>query len=383
MRVTRIAGPTPDATAAAELERAFPPTKGSCPSSRTVVLATTATYADALSSQFLAQSLTTGTLLTPTESLSSATEAALKAEGIQKVVVVGGPLAITTAVVTQIEALTAYGCGGTAPSGKVTITRAYGQTQYATASAVAERVGTAPTLSFPGAYQTTNAAGGTGRFNDTPGQGTAAPSSPEPTAILASGTEFQDAEAASVLSYRTKLPLLLTPATSLSPTAVGAMKTLGVRQVILMGGTLAVADTVEAALAKVGVSVLRVAGQDGTDTAVQLARFEAAPTTSGRNWTPGHRVLLARGTGFTDGIAGAVLDSPLNVATGPKGSARPLLLSESPTTVGTFLTGFLKTTGAKGIDGTTTKTLTSMSVLGGPLALSTAAVGAMQTDLGG
>ena len=136
-------------------------------------------------------------------------------------------------------------------------------------------------------------------------------------------------------------------------------------------------------MVKLGVSVLRVVGQDGTDTAAMLARFEAGATTAGLGWTPGHRVLLARGTGFTDGIAGAVLDSPLNAATGPKGSARPLLLSESPTTVGTFLTGFLKTTGAKGIDATATKTLTSLSVLGGPLALSTATVAAMQTDLGG
>ena len=379
---TRITGPTPDATAAAELERAFPPATGSCPSSRSVVLATTAEYDDALSSQFLAQSLSTGTLLTPTESLSAVTEAALKAEGIQKVVVVGGPLAITTSVVAQIEALPAYACGGTAPSGNVSVTRIYGATQYATAAAVAERVGSAPTLSFPGAYQGTDPAGGTGRYNDTAGQGTAAPAAPEPTAILASGVEFQDAEAASVLSYRTKLPLLLTPATSLSPTAVGAMKTLGVRQVVLMGGTLAVASTVEEALVKIGVSVLRVAGQDGTDTAAMLARFEAGVTTAGLGWTPGHRVLLARGTGFTDGIAGAVFDSPLNTATGPEGSARPLLLTESPTTPGSFLSAFLTATGKKGIDGQAAKTVTSFSVLGGPLALSTAALAAMEADLG-
>ena len=380
---TRVYGPTPDATAAAELERAFPPTAGSCPASRAVVLATTATYDDALSSQFLAQSLTTGTLLTPTMSLSAVTEAALKEEGISTVYVVGGPLAITTAVVSQIESLSAYGCGGKTPSGKVAVVRIFGQTQYATAAAVAEHVGTAASLSFQGAYQTTDPTGGTGRFNDTPGAGTAAPSGPERTAVLASGTEFQDAQAASVVSYRTKLPLLLTPATTLSATAVAAIEKLGIKQVILMGGTLAVTNTVEQALvAKTGVFVLRVAGKDATDTAVELARFEVAATSSGLGWTPGHRVLVARGNGFSDGIAGAVLDSPKNTATGPQGSARPLLLTETPSVVGTFITAFLKTTGTKGIGGTSTKTLTALTALGGPLALSTAALAAMEADLG-
>ena len=151
-----------------------------------------------------------------------------------------------------------------------------------------------------------------------------------------------------------------------------------------MGGTLAVANTVEAALVQeAGVSVLRVAGKDYTDTAAQLARFEAAAKTTGLGWTPGHRAMVARGNGFSDGIAGAVLDSPHNAATGGPGTARPLLLTETPTVVGTYLTTFLKTTGATGIGGTTTKTLTFLSVLGGPLALSTAAVAAMQADLKG
>jgi hypothetical protein len=50
--------------------------------------------------------------------------------------------------------------------------------------------------------------------------------------------------------------------------------------------------------------------------------------------------------------------------------------------VGTFIIAFLKTTGAKGIGGTATKTLTALTALGGPLALSTAAVAAMEADLG-
>ncbi len=381
--VTTVAGQTADATAAAEFTRAFPYTRNSCPTTHDAVLATTKEYQDALSSQLLAEDLTTGTLLTSTTSLSPATATALKKEGIATVYIVGGPLAVTTTVATAIKSLTAYGCGGTTPSGgKITVQRITGSTQYGTAMAVAEFVGTAGSKAFPGAYATTNATGGTGKFNDTAGKGSAAPTGSAPTAILASGEEFQDAQAASVISYHTKLPLLLTEPTSLSTTAVAAIAKLGVKQVILMGGTLAVSNTVEAALvAKAGVSVVRVAGQDYTDTARELAKFEAAATTDGLGWTTGGRIMVARGNGFTDGLAGAVLENTHNATTGASGTARPLLLTETPTAVGTYLNTFLTVTGHTGIDGAKGKTITAFTILGGPLAVSTAAIATMETDL--
>jgi putative cell wall-binding protein len=382
--VTKIFGQTADATAAAEFTRAFPFAKGSCPATREAVIASTMEFQDALSSQFLAADLTTGTLLTSTASLPSVTATTLREEGITTVYLVGGPLAITTAVAHAIANLTAYECGGVSLSaGKIVVHRIFGQTQYATAMEVAEYVGTAGQRAFPGAYTAANAASDTGKYNDTQGTGTAAPFIPlEPTAILASGVEFQDAQAASVVSYRTRMPLLLTPATELSTTAVNAIQKLGVKQVILMGGTLAITDTVEQALvAKTGVSVLRVAGVDYTDTARELARFEAANATEGLGWTPGHRITVARGNGFTDGLCGAVLDNPNNTATGPSGAAHPLLLTENPTLVGSYLTTFLKVTGHTGLDSTASKTITALTVLGGPLAMSTAEISAMQTDL--
>ncbi|MDA8342743.1 MAG: cell wall-binding repeat-containing protein [Actinomycetota bacterium] len=381
---TRIDGQTADETAAAELTRAF---QGSCPPTHAVVLATTREYQDALSSQLLAQYLTTGTLLTPTTSLAQVTATTLRVEGINTVYLVGGPLAISPTVASAIGALTAYECGGTtraSATGKIAVHRIFGQTQYGTAMAVAEYVGSAGTASFPVAYATTNATGGTGRYNDTAAKGSAAPLVPaEPTAILASGQEFQDAQAASVISYHTKLPMLLTSATTLSTTAVAAITRLGIKQVILLGGPLAVTNAVEATLvAKTGVSVLRVAGKDYTDTARELARFESAGSPGGLGWTPGHRIMLARGDGFTDGLCGAVLENPHNTTTGSAGTERPLMLSESPTQVGGYLTTFLKVTGFGGIGGTAGKTITSITVLGGPLAVSTASIAAMKTDLG-
>lgn len=383
--VTATYGVTPPATAGSEFTRTFPYTKGECPATRAAVIATTRVFQDALSSQYLAQDLTTGTLLTPTLTLSSVTATTLRKEGINTVYIVGGPLAIDTTVARDVADMTAYECGGTMPTpttGKLVVHRIWGKTQYGTAKGVAEFVGTGSQLSFNGGYATTNATGGTGVYNDTAGLGTSAPGGPEPTAILASGEEFQDAQAASVISYHTRVPLLLTAATTLSTTAVGAIEHLGIKQVVLMGGQEAITNTVEAALvAKTGVSVLRVAGKTYTDTARQLARFEAARSTTGLDWTPGHRILATRGNGFTDGICGAVLDNPHNTATGPAGTVRPLLLTQNPTTLGTYLTTFLKVTGHTGIDKTASKTITSLTILGGPLAVSPAEISAMQTDL--
>lgn len=380
--VTVVWGPTADATAAAEFTRAFPYTKGSCPTSRAAVVATTAVYQDALSSQYLAQSLTTGTLLTPTLSLSPVTATALKEEGIKTVYITGGPLAVTTTVAGAIGQLPAYACGGTSPTGTISVQRIWGETQYGTAEQIADHVGISPAArkSFASAYSTANSLGGTGRYNDTSGAGSSAPSGAQLTAILASGQEFQDAQSASMISYHTKLPLLLTPATTLSTTAVAAIQELGITQLILMGGEFGITNTVESALiAKTGVSVLRVAGETYSDTARQLARFEAAASTSGLGWTPGHRILVSRGNGFTDGIAGAVLDGPHNTATGT--GVRPLLLTENPIVLGTSLVTFLKNTGHTGIDGTPSKKVTNLTILGGPLAVSTTEISAMVTDL--
>lgn len=383
--VTRVFGPTPEGTAAAELAQSFPFTKGVCPPTRTVVLAPSTTFQDGLSSQALARRLTTGTLLTVPGRLSAPSARALRLEGIREVVLVGASGSQGRALVRALEQRASYDCGGAHETGgRISVLSLGGSSPYATAMAVAERVGRAPRLAFPGAYATQDAAGGSGRYNDTSARSTPAPKGVVPTAILASGTEPQDAQAASVLSYRTALPLLLTPATSLSATAVAAMKKLGVKQVILMGGPLAVTSAVQSALVReAGVAVLRVAGKDATDTAVQLARFETARNADGLGWTPAHRILVARGDGFADSLCAGVLENRHDALVGPGRGGIPLLLTESPTVLGAPLGAFLSTTGRRGVGGASTKAITAVTVVGGPLAVSPALVGAIRTDLAG
>ena len=404
-----IYGATADATAVHQLETRFPATgaTGSCvgghknaTNNRPVILATTKTYQDTLSSAYLAGYLNTGTLLTPTTKLSTVTLQALKTEGVTEVYVMGGPLAITTTVVTQLETTPAYNCGGTGTLQSLTgatqfihVTRIGGETQYDTSMLIASsvprtRIGA---MSFTGAYAGVNATKGNGMYNDTAGTGSTVPltAARVPTAILANGAkEYQDAMAASALAYGTSIPILLTTTTKLTTQAVTAIETLGIKQVIVMGGELAITNTQVTALEKLGVSVLRIAGINFTDTAAELAKFEEnTVTVLGRGWsgipatrptsTSGklHKFAVARGNGFTDGMAGADITGYTHI---------PQLLTESPTTVGTYLTAFLKAAGlgGKGVNTNGTSKLSTFDVFGGPLAVSPAVISKIQGDIG-
>lgn len=379
---TRIAGATGDATAAKELETEFPATggtgtcvggKANASNTRPVVVSTTSAYADALSASYLAASLDTGVLLTPPTGLPAATVTALDKEGVTRVIVVGGTMAVGSAVASRIASMTARSCGGASSLGHdITVTRIAGSTKYATAALIAETPATTTvgSASFTGAYGGVNAAGGDGKYNATSGAASAAPTSTaRKTAIVATGASYQDAMAASATAYAMKFPVLLTPPSALSSQAAAAISDLGITQAIVVGGPVAVSNTVVRSLEALGVSVLRVAGTDATDTAAELAKFEVAAT--GLSWTGTTRVVVTRGNGFTDGLAGSVV-------TGKK--RLPLLLTESPTSVGPYLTAFLKAAGA-GVDSRTTSKVSALTVFGGPDALSTALASQMQGDL--
>jgi len=284
-------------------------------------------------------------------------------------------------VIRQLQATPSRTCGGTGTlPGPVDIkvTRIGGATQYATAEMIAElppasNVGRA---AFPGAYAGTNGSGGEGAYNATAGQGSVAPTGSTAllTGIVATGKGFQDAESASTTAYADRFPILLTTPSALSPEAASAIKALGLSQVIVMGGPLAVSDGVVSSLESVGVSVLRIGGQTYSATSTELATFETTGTGDGLGWGGTSSVAIARGNGFTDGLAGAVLAADGPSATSPE----PLVLTLSPTSGGSALGTFLHAAGTAGIGGVRVVHLT---VLGGPLAITTTTVAALVADL--
>ena len=397
--VRRVYGPTPEGTAAAELEAAFPAAAGSCPgttSTRPVVLATDASYPDALSSAYLAGSLRTGTLLTPPGVLSTATLDALRTEGITHVVVVGGPLAVSTAVVAALSRTPAYACGGTTPADRdITVERVAGATEYATARAIAldPATGGARPVDLSAAYAGTGSAGGRGAYNRSAGNASGAPAAPGAltTAILASGAEFQDAESASDLSYAAHVPILLTPGSSLSATAATAIRALHVAQVLVMGGPLAVSDAVVTQLEALGVSVLRVAGATASATGIELAQAELGSSAShlGFGWAPTGGLGVAGGDYWSDGLAGAdalagahaLAGAGTFAGAGTRVHAVPLLLTASASAAGHVLEAFLAQVGASGVDHDD-HPITKLTVLGGPLAVMGQVVTAMEAAIG-
>lgn len=294
---------------------------------------------------------------------------------------VGGSLAVSTAVVGALEATDATACGGGVLAGAthIAVTRIFGSTEYGTAEHIAETPPLADVgvSSFGGAYAGTNVSGGTGRFNVTAGLGSAAPAggTPVPTAIVATGAGFQDAESASTLAYAARFPILLTTPSTLSPQTAGALQRLGIEQVIVMGGQLALSNAVVSALERIGLSVLRIAGTTYSGTSVELASFETSPAGDGLGWAGTGSVAVARGNGFTDGLAGAVV-----AGDGPGGSApTPLVLTVDPTTAGAALATFFGTAGRVGIGG---RKVTHLTVLGGPDALAQSAIDTVGEDLG-
>lgn len=286
---------------------------------------------------------------------------------------------MSTAVVGELTSTVADACGGTrAESTDIKVERIAGATEYTTAADIAEtppasNVGTA---SFSKAYAGTNSAGGGGAYNETAGIGSPAPSSSTAlsTAIVATGAGFQDAESASTMAYAERFPILLTTPTRLSPQVSSAIAALKIRQVIVMGGQDAVSNAVVSSLEGLGVSVLRIAGATYSATSTDLARFETGGTGDGLGWAGIGSLSVARGTFFTDGLAGAVV-----AADGPSAaSPEPLVLTLSPTKVGSALATFLDTAGTIGIGGAR---VSYFRILGGPLAITTTTISAMEADL--
>jgi putative cell wall-binding protein len=383
--VTTVYGPdgTADGTVAAEFETAFPTnaTNGTGGNAN-VVLATDAPNAngsDALAASYLEGTLGTGLLITSPTTLGADAQEAIRLEGVSTVYVVGGPLAISPAVLAQIAALPAYKPGGLALTGtnvKVVgpIAGADG-TAAGTAAAIATRYGSAyGSATFAGAYSTSG-----GVYNDTTGNAsTTGPSGSIPTAIVVAGTDWQDAMSIAPEAYRSRFPVILngpSTDTSLDADAQAALTSLGVKQVIIIGGQLALQNSVETQIAALngGISVLRIAGIDATDTAAQIANFafSTGGSGSGLGWTATaatHAVLASHVDYWTDALGAAALGGGANGAFGTE----PIILVENPTTVGQYTTSELSTLAGAGIY--------NLTVLGGPLAMPSSTV---QTLLAG
>lgn len=381
-----IFGATADDTAQAEFQylNQFNSGCASSNSGYSAVLTRDDLPYDALAGAYLGGQLGTGTLLTPgglNGTLSDSTLNALRVDGVQTVYVLGGPGAISYPIVAQLETTQAYACGGTqtlqqagslANPVYLQVVRIWGNTADDTASAIGQYFGsssgTIGTAKFPGAY---------GMYNDTGGAESLPPiNTGLRTAIVATDAGWQDATSAGPAAYDENWPVLLTPQSALGGAAAGALSNLGIEQVVVMGGQGAVSDTVVHQIQTLGIPVIRIAGHDFTDTSQLMAQFEQNNQSSligaqGLDWNDAD-VFVARGDYFGDSLAGAAVAGD---------QAKPILLSQDPTTPGPGMTAYFSRAGLE--DGAYSIGYSPyvLRILGGPAAFSQVLINTLLNDI--
>jgi len=116
--------------------------------------------------------------------------------------------------------------------------------------------------------------------------------------ILATGADFPDALSAAGLAGSYDSPLLLTRATDLPSVVRDEIVRLGASNVVIVGGTKAVSDSVKTVVDSLsGVTVERIAGANRYETAAQVARAIAI-----REGAPSNAYVV-RGDNFPDALA--------------------------------------------------------------------------------
>jgi len=166
--------------------------------SKTIFIATGATFPDALGGSAAAGRLGGALMLTGSTTLPDATVAALKSGQPTKVVILGGATVIHPEVLTQVQNLVP----------NATVQRWAGADRYSTAAAIS--LGTYP-------------------------QGAT-------TAYLASGSDYPDALIGAPVAAHAGAPLLLTSQDCVPASTLAELTRLGATKIVVLGGTSAVSD---------------------------------------------------------------------------------------------------------------------------------------------
>ena len=230
----------------------------------TVVVATGADFADALSASALAGSYGAPLLLTTPASLYGGIATEIARLGATRAIVVGSERSVSRQAFAQLDALPG-----------VSVERLWGDDRYGTAAAIANAVVAherALGRTMPNEY------------------------------FLVRGDQFADALAVSPFAYHRRMPIVLTRSTGLpSPawSAIGAIDPTAAKKAVIAGGTLSVGTRVTSSLSAAGRRWERVSGNTRYDTAGMLA-----DTATARGWADWGFVGVATGQSFADGLDG-------------------------------------------------------------------------------
>ena len=256
----RIAGQTAVGTGKAivETDGVFKAGRGG-----TVIVATSDGYRDALAATGLAGRLDAPIVITPGKELAADTRKVIERLEPEQILVAGGPVAISDAVLDELWEL--------APD----VRRVYGRNAVGTAIALYRE--------------------GEGAWSD--------------TAVVATANGFADALSIAPYAYAHGAPVFLTNVSAkssgrvLSADALAAIEEGGFKRVIIVGGTVAVDGSVEAALKSHGVQTIkRLKGNNALGTSAAIARWEL----SSEGMKATHFTVATSGS-YKDALCGAAL----------------------------------------------------------------------------
>ncbi|MGH3654981.1 cell wall-binding repeat-containing protein [Glutamicibacter sp.] len=244
---------------------------------KTVVVASGEHFADALSVTSLATRHSAPLLLTKQGYLPSEVGAEIKRLNPSRIIVAGGPTAVSSKTVSQLSRY--------AP-----VTREAGSTRYGTSAEVASNWSSSKSV------------------------------------FIASGRAFPDALSMAAVAADRNAPLLLSSKKYVPSVVLKQLKRLNPSTVYIAGGTLAVSSAAEKQI-RSAVPNARIARYGGE------TRYETSAVIAKKFWPGGsQRQFIANGKNFPDGLTGAV-------AAGYNGA--PMLLSKKsclPKSVGSALT---------------------------------------------
>jgi len=225
-----------------------------------VVIARGDLWPDALGGSALAGVTQAPVLLTDSFELTPAVADEITRLGATSVFVLGGPVAVSEGVFTELEDL--LGQEGT-------VTRLGGIDRYETAEIVADEVVSRRGVDYDG------------------------------MAFVATGENFADALAASPIAAANGWPVYLAPHPRISDQTVDAMLDAGVTDCILLGGDAAMPEDTNVVILAAGFDALRIDGSDRYETASKVAGYGVSDC--GLSWG---NVGVATGLTFPDALAG-------------------------------------------------------------------------------
>ena len=272
---------------ALRLAKNFAMGKGGLGQVPTAFIASGHTLVDAVSVSGLAGFLDAPVMLTPTDSLHGGVADFIEDYGVDTIYVLGGSAAVADSVLEDMEAL----------ANEPTVTRIEGADRYATAAAVASKLG----------------------------GGAAWCGGEDAAAILVNGGDVSLAEAMMVgpIAHRLQLPVLLTAAEELPSATTDFIEAEDIEHVVIVGGTDSVSEDVANAVSDAGVdTVARIAGDTAAGTSVALAGLPAGDCTDDLAPVSGGTVALVHRDALPDGVAAA----PVLSSTYDGGALVPILV---------------------------------------------------------